>query len=149
MLPAYEGNKKWRAAQPNIEISDEGLSPFKGRFASLEVNDFLNYLESRGTDEDVRDFVKVLGRELAWAYDNWAKALRDNNPGKLLGDMLNGAFENEAAKRYLADYARANNLTAALPNEEKKMPWQTSNGAKVEEVAGEMRVVQGSEQVTQ
>jgi hypothetical protein len=142
-MATYPGNEKWRKAYPDISVSDDGLSPFKGRFPSLEVNDFLNYLESRGTDKDVHAFVKLMAQELIWAYCNWTKALRDADSGKLLGDMMNGAFENEAVKRYITDYAKANNLLAVLPSDDKPPPWL------VDENTGEVHVIKGQEQVVQ
>ena len=102
---------KWRVAHPDTQIEDNALNSLDD-FPSLAVNDFCHYLTSRGTDKDVVDFVQSLGRECAWVYDNWTKAQRDSNPRELLSDLINTADTKEHGftRRFLSDYARANNL---------------------------------------
>ena len=105
------GNPKWRTAYPNILVSDEGLSSMQGDFPSLEANDFCVYYEAKG-DKEVAAFVRRLAREMVFAYDGWAKALRDSNADALMADLINGATKEEytLVRRYLVDYCKANNL---------------------------------------
>lgn len=106
--------QKWREAHKAIELDDVVIAA-AGPFPSLHVNDFAVYLESKGGDAAVLDFVRGLGRETAWAYDGWKRAVRDSVAGAILADMLNNATAiGEAAshydfvRRFIQDYAKAN-----------------------------------------
>lgn len=112
---ASSAAKKWREAHPGIEIVDEALETM-APFASLHANDFAVYMEGKGHGAEVVEFVKSTARELVWTYDNWQKAQRDGNPAALLTDMLNVVAigpEHEMTRRFIRDYAAANNINLA------------------------------------
>jgi len=102
--------KKWRAAHPEITMSDEGLAGMAD-CASLYANDFVTALESKGNE--ATPFLRSICRELVWAYGNWQKAQRDGKPELLLADLLNnahGGAQYDFVRKFLADYMKANNI---------------------------------------
>lgn len=106
--------KKWRAAYPEIEVNENALANWTD-CASLYGNDYVVYLEQKGNE--AAPFIRSMLNELVWTYGNWQKAQRDGNPGKLLGDAFNaaqgGPSEYDLVRRFLLDYARANNIALA------------------------------------
>lgn len=115
--------KKWRLAYPEIDVTEEGLATM-APFPSLFANDLLVYLASKGLDKDALEFVRDMHREMVWVYGNWAKAQRDNNPKLLMLDLLNNATgaEYDATRKFLMDYAKANNIEVAA-NEKGAPMW--------------------------
>lgn len=111
--------KKWREAYNNIEIADDALSTM-APFPSLFSNDFIVYLQSKGNPDNVVEFVRDMHREMVWVYGNWAKVQRDSDVRRLLGDMINGADgpDYEFTKKFILDYAKANNIALTLPTAE-------------------------------
>src|SRR4029077_8175112 len=113
---------KWKEAHPDIVFSDDALKPMVP-FPSLAINDYVHYLESRGLGEDVRSFVKDVARELAWTYDNWSKAQRDNDGVRLMDDIVRNIPKGEPFSdfllRFISDYRAANNLNWANPYDQK------------------------------
>lgn len=104
--------QKWRAAHPDIAITDDALETM-APFASLHANDFAVYMESKGYGAEAVEFVRGIAREMVWTYDNWQKAQRDGDPVKLLTDLLNAASfgkEYEFTAKFIRDYAAANNI---------------------------------------
>lgn len=123
---------KWREAHQGIQISENALVTV-APFPSLYATDFAVYLQSKGFPAEMVQFVVDAQREVAWVYDNWAKAQRDGNPGKLLDDMLNNATSKgdganyDAIRRFVADYAKANGI--ALSSDQANKPdWMNALG---------------------
>lgn len=103
---------KWHLAHQGIFALDESLVAV-APFPSLYASDFAVYLEAKGGDQQVVSFIVDVKREIAWAYDNWAKAQRDADPGKLIEDMLNNCAADQhyaPIRRFLTDYAKANGI---------------------------------------
>ena len=109
--------QKWRTAYPEIQIPEDALK-VAGPWPSLFANDFIVMLESRGDMSEVVQFVKDMTREMAWAYGNWQKALRDSDPGKMMLDLMNNARMPEYAftLKFLTDYAKANGIPLGKGN---------------------------------
>lgn len=108
--------QKWQEAHPGIAISDEALAVM-APFPSLYANDFITFVEGRGDDPRIVDFVRGIHREMVWAYGNWDKAQRDGDAARLLADLINGAKggpEYEFVGRFLNDYAKANNISVPV-----------------------------------
>lgn len=108
--------QKWREAHPGLEV-DEAALMTAGPWPSLFVTDFTAYLSSKGIDPDVANFVRDMGREMAWAYGWWKKAARDSDASSLLIDMMNNAStvgddrgQYAFVQRFITDYARANGI---------------------------------------
>lgn len=108
---------KWRRAHQGISVPDEGLRTV-APFPSLYAGDFAVFLEASGGAPQTVSFVVGLNREVAWVYDNWAKAQHDGNPQHLIEDMLNAATSSGEAdyslvRKFLRDYAKANGIVLA------------------------------------
>lgn len=117
--------KQWKAAHPDIEITEEALNSV-APFPSLFANDLAVYLESKGQNEDVVQFVRDLNREIVWVYGNWTKAQRDQDAQRLLLDLYNtvrqGA-EYELTRKFLTDYAKANNIKLLTTADQGAPAW--------------------------
>src|SRR3990167_3040826 len=108
---------QWRGAHPEIEIKEEALLTM-APFASLYANDFLVYAEKKDLPPEAVQFLQDIARELVWAYDNWQKAQRDADQGRLFKDILNNARQGGGddsplyaqVSKFLKDYANANNI---------------------------------------
>lgn len=111
---------KWRQAHPEIAIDHEVLASLDHSCPSLSVTDFCLFLESSGVSQDVISYIRDLGIECRWAYDNWTKAQRDNDPGKLMLDQVNNCDGPEYVftSKFLRDYAKANNIHIPSPSDE-------------------------------
>jgi hypothetical protein len=118
--------KKWKAAHPGIEVTDEALATVSP-FPSLFAGDLAVYLEAKGQAEEVVQLVRDLNREIIWAYGNWEKAQRDGNAEKLLVDILNsakaGGAEYGFVVKFLRDYAAANNIKVGPMVDKAKPAW--------------------------
>jgi len=119
--------KKWKAAHPGIEITEEALGTV-APFPSLFAGDLAVYLEAKGQAEEVVQLVRDLNREIIWAYSNWEKAQRDSNAEKLLIDLINNAQAGGAdysfVIKFLRDYAAANNIKVGpLMGDKVKPAW--------------------------
>lgn len=103
--------QKWKEAHPEIAIESDALATM-APFPSLYASDFVAYLSSKGEAPNVIEFVRDIGRELVWAYDNWTKAQRDADAEKLLTDILRCADGPgyEFTAKFIRDYAKANNI---------------------------------------
>lgn len=133
--------QKWHLAYQNIEVPDAALEAM-APFPSLYAIDFATFLEARGGDAEIISFVRAITREMAWAYDGWAKAQRDGDPAKLLASMIsqaNGAGY-EFTRKFLTDYARNNGLPT--PDDRADPPWMTKLGEVVSAPAPEMEPAQ-------
>ncbi len=119
--------KRWREAHQEIAITDAALTT-AGPFPSLFASDFAVYVASRlGDAEDgaqIARFLKDFLREMTWVYDNWTKAQRDSDHGRLLLDLLNNATgpEYTFTAKFLRDYAAANNI--AISDEKYRATWE-------------------------
>lgn len=108
---------KWRRAHQGISVPDEGLRTV-APFPSLYAGDFAVFLEASGSAPQTVSFVVGLNREVAWVYDNWAKAQHDGNPQALVESMLTAATSSGEAdyslvRKFLRDYAKANGIVLA------------------------------------
>lgn len=116
---------KWRDAHRNIEIHNEALATM-APFASLYAGDFVTFLEAKGADQTVTSFLRSIAAELAWTYDNWAKAQHAGDAQKLLNDMINNCSGGNAStyapiRKFIIDYAGANGI--ALRDDVKPPQW--------------------------
>ena len=108
--------RKWRDAHAGIDIPDAAIAAL-GSFPSLYANDLADKLAT--SSPDISEFIRALYRECSWTYDGWTKSKRDADAVKLLTDLYTAAGgtgegdpQNQFAfvRRFLADYAAANNL---------------------------------------
>ena len=138
---------KWRLAHQNplgqnIYVPEEALASV-APFPSLYATDFVVYLEGKGIDAQVVQYVRDLARETLWAYDNWAKAQRDADTGTLVGDMLNNCTKEDSfyapIRKFLVDYARANGIKMSMDAPDLPM-WM----AGATEVAAPVPVANGA-----
>ena len=137
---------KWRQAHQNplgqnIDVPEAALATV-APFPSLYASDFCVFLEASRVSPQVVDFVRSISREIAWVYNNWAKAQRDGDPSRLIGDMLNNATSVSGAggiqvdysqvRKFLLDYAAANGIS--LKGDALLPVWLEALGGDVTEV---------------
>jgi hypothetical protein len=110
--------EKWREAHPTLTFPDHALKTMLP-FPSLAINDYIHFLESRGVGADVVSFVKDIGREIVWVYDNWKKEQHTRDGVKLLDDLVRnvpkGELYSDQFFRFIRDYRDAHNLNWAKP----------------------------------
>lgn len=122
---------KWHEAHPDLRVPDAGLETM-APFASLYAVDFLTYLETKGQDPAIAQFLRSMLREIVWTYDAWTKLQRDANPAVLLDDMINncnagggeGAAFYAPIRKFLIDYAHANGFV--LRTDQQAPNWMTA-----------------------
>lgn len=147
-MDMMEQVNRWRTAygprppeKPFGIVMEESLLMTAGLpFASLFANDFLVWLENKGTMPEVIEFVRDIHREMVWAYDNWAKAQHQGDATRLMIDLMNtargggsppGARPDQDGsaqsatfyspiQKFLRDYADANGL---LPKGKDSNSW--------------------------
>lgn len=122
---------KWRAAHQGISIPDIALETV-APFPSLYAGDFAVYLEASGGATDMVQFVRDMSREMAWTYDNWAKAQRDADTAKLIDNMLSncsgegGGGDYSITRKFIQDYARANGIALSSDPTPQRPSWMDS-----------------------
>ena len=95
--------RRWREAHPNIDVLDESFGAIED-FPSLRANDVA------GAYPDAQDFILALRRECEWAYHLAAKAQAQSDAEDLIASMLNETKTDPAIRKFLVDYAKANNI---------------------------------------
>ena len=126
--------RKWREAHLGIDIPDTAIAAL-GSFPSLYANDLADKISM--SNPDISAFIRALFKESIWAYDGWSKAQRDADAGKLLADIYTAAGgsgegdpQNQYTfiRRFLSDYAAANNLPNPAAATKPKDDWSERLG---------------------
>jgi hypothetical protein len=126
--------RKWREAHGGIDIPDAAIAAL-GSFPSLYANDLADKLAN--TNEHLAAFVRALMQECSWAYDGWTKAKRDADAKGLLADIYTAAGgsgegdpQNQFSfvRRFLVDYALANNLPNPAAGQRPQDDWSERLG---------------------
>ena len=96
--------RQWREAHPGLEVSDDALSAFEN-FPSLQAND------TAPAAGALAQFIKDLNAECQWAYHLAAKAQSQSKAADLMESLINEARTDPQIRKFLVDYAKANNIT--------------------------------------
>ena len=95
--------RAWREAHPNIDVLDEAFGAIED-FPSLRANDVAPAYP------EAKDYILGLYRECEWAYGLAAKAQSQSDAEDLMGSLINDTRTEPQIRKFLVDYAKANNI---------------------------------------